>query len=351
MSKRDYYEVLGINKNATQDEIKKAYRKLAITNHPDKNPGDKAAEDRFKEATESYEVLSDESKRRNYDQFGFAGVDSSQGFGGAAYRDFSDIFGGFGDIFGSMFGSNPFSRSQRTTTPTKGQSIRITTNIDLKDLYNDTEKEITYKHLVKCEHCNGTGSKDKTETTCPTCHGSGMFTQRQGFMSFSTTCSRCGGTGKVIEHPCNDCNGEGVIKKEDTVKVKIPKDFSIGSDLLINNKGNYVKGCYESGDLYIKIDLNEDELFIKENHDLITPLEITYDEAICGTTKHITLPDGEDLEVVVPEGTQPFNYIKVKNKGINGKGNLYIKVIILIPTGLSKEQLDKIKNLVKELGV
>ena len=221
--KRDYYEVLGVQKNASQEEIKMAYRKLAIENHPDRNPGDKAAEERFKEATEAYEVLSDATKRQNYDNYGFAGVDGNQGFGGAAYRDFSDLFSGsFGDIFSDLFGfGGGSSRTRARSNPNVGQSIRVNIEVDLQDLTQDFKKEMTYSHQVTCEACHGTGSANgrASDTTCPTCGGAGQIRQSSGFFSMQRTCPTCGGRGSVIKDPCPNCRGNGTVRKSQTLKI------------------------------------------------------------------------------------------------------------------------------------
>lgn len=344
MAKRDYYEVLGVDKKASADDIKKAYRKIALKNHPDRNPDNKEAEAIFKEATEAYEILSDTDKRNNYDRYGFAGVDNNQGFGNAAYRDFSDLFSGMGfDMFDSMFNRRPRQQPQQV----KGQSIRVNVDIPLSDFYKETTRTISYKHRVKCDTCNGTGSEDKKEMTCPQCRGTGMYTRMQGFMTFSSTCPNCNGTGKILTNPCKKCLGKGVVDKEDDITIKIPKDFNEGNDLLIANKGNYVKGCYEAGDLYVRVNLANDGKFTKKSHDLLTEVSVSCIDAMLGSEVEIVLPDNEKIKVNIKKGIQPNDCIRVKGKGVLGKGDLYIKVGVSIPENISKEDYEKLSKIVE----
>ncbi len=345
MAKRDYYEVLDVKKDATVEEIKSAYRGLAKKYHPDRNPGDKEAEEKFKEATEAYDVLSDESKRKAYDQYGFDSVDHSHGFGQNAYRDFSDLFsGGFDRIFGSMFG-NRFK--QRPTQSSKGQSIRSHIPIELKDLYGDVEKEVTYKHEVKCNHCNGTGAEDQESVTCPLCGGSGMYARQQGFMSFSSTCPNCHGTGKIIKNPCHICHGKGSATEESTLTIKIPKGYEPETDILIQGKGNYTKGCSIPGDLYVMGHLVDDGKFQKNGLDLYTEVDVPLVTAIKGGVARIELPDGETIDVKIKPGTQSGSYMSIRGKGIRHEGVLYIQPKVNIPSKLTQQEYDDLKEIVQ----
>ena len=252
-NKRDYYEVLGVAKTASQEEIKKAYRKLAVQNHPDKNPGDKAAEERFKEATEAYEVLGDEKKRAAYDQYGFAGVDGqNQGYS-RAYQDFSDLFsgGGFSSIFEDLFGFGGFSGGssrQRDAGPATGQSIRVNTEVDIHNITGEFKHEFTYAHQVACEACNGTGSKSgkKSMKTCPT----------------------CGGRGQIIEDPCPACRGSGTVRKNQTLRVKVPAGIESGTDIILSGMGNAGPNGAPPGDLYVRINVKPDKYFVRQGADL-----------------------------------------------------------------------------------
>ena len=357
--KRDYYEVLGVSKTATKDEIKKAYRKLAIENHPDKNPGDKAAEERFKEATEAYEVLSDDTKRKNYDSYGFAGVDNSQGFGGAAYRDFSDLFsGGFGSIFEDLFGfgggSSSFrSRSQASGGAQTGQSIRVNIEVDLQDVMGDCKKEMTYYHQVPCEACHGTGSSKGTASskTCPTCGGAGQIRQSSGFFSMARTCPTCGGRGVVISDPCPVCKGSGTVRKSQTLKIKIPAGIENGADIVIPQMGNAGQNNATPGDLYVRVNIRPHKYFIRQNDDLFVQIPISMTQAALGLDIEIKNLMGQTIKVSIPAGVQNGKIIRVKGQGLpryrsTSTGDLYIKFQIETPKRLGI----KAKQLMKELS-
>ena len=357
--KRDYYEVLGVSKTATKDEIKKAYRKLAIENHPDKNPGDKAAEERFKEATEAYEVLSDDTKRKNYDSYGFAGVDNSQGFGGAAYRDFSDLFsGGFGSIFEDLFGfgggSSSFrSRSQASGGAQTGQSIRVNIEVDLQDVMGDCKKEMTYYHQVPCEACHGTGSSKGTASskTCPTCGGAGQIRQSSGFFSMARTCPTCGGRGVVISDPCPVCKGSGTVRKSQTLKIKIPAGIENGADIVIPQMGNAGQNNATPGDLYVRVNIRPHKYFIRQNDDLFVQIPISMTQAALGLDIEVKNLMGQTIKVSIPAGVQNGKIIRVKGQGLpryrsTSTGDLYIKFQIETPKRLGI----KAKQLMKELS-
>ncbi len=359
--KRDYYEVLGVSKTATKEEIKKAYRKLAIENHPDKNPGDKAAEERFKEATEAYEVLSDDTKRKNYDNYGFAGVDNSQGFGGAAYRDFNDLFsGGFGSIFEDLFGfggrSSSFSSRSHGGAQT-GQSIRVNIEVDLQDVMGDCKKEMTYYHQVPCETCHGTGSSKGTSSTktCPTCGGAGQIRQSSGFFSMARTCPTCGGRGVVIPDPCPVCKGSGTVRKSQTLKIKIPAGIESGADIIIPQMGNAGQNNATPGDLYVRVNIRPHKYFIRQNEDLFVQIPISMTQAALGLDIEVKNLMGQPVKVSIPAGVQNGKIVKVKGQGLpryksSSTGDMYIKFQIETPKRLGLKAKQLMKELSETLG-
>ena len=359
--KRDYYEVLGVSKNASQEEIKKAYRKLAIENHPDRNPGDKAAEERFKEATEAYEVLSDETKRKNYDSYGFAGVDGSQGFGGAAYRDFSDLVaGGFGSIFEDLFGfgGGGATRQRAQGNPNVGQSIRVNIEVDLQDIVADFKKEMTYSHQVACEACHGTGSSKGSASTktCPTCGGMGQIRQSSGFFSMSRTCPTCGGRGTVITDPCPNCRGTGTVRKSQTLKIKIPAGIESGSDIIIPQMGNAVANCATPGDLYVRVNVRPHKYFVRSGEDLYVQIPVSMTQAALGLDINVKNLQNETIKVSLPAGVQNGKIIRVKGQGLpryknlDSRGDMYIKVQIETPKRLSLKARQIMRDLSEAMG-
>lgn len=353
MAKRDYYEVLGINKNATEDEIKKSYRKLAVQYHPDRNPGNKEAEEKFKEATEAYEILSDKEKRQNYDRFGFDGVNGSYSDfnSSAAFRDFADIFSHFSS-FSDFFGFG--NRQQKPKTSKKGQSIRVPINMELKEVMTSVEKDLTYKHLIKCKDCNGTGSKTGKRESCPTCHGTGMKTQQAGFMTMSRTCRTCRGLGTIITDLCDTCHGEGLVTEEKTIKVKIPEGISGDQDIILSNLGNDTTESSEPGDLYVRPVINPDPYFLRQGYDLITGLDISFKQAILGDKIKIKNLDNSILDIEIKPGTQPNEILKIENVGIpfsnsgyKRRGDLFIQVNVQIPNIETLDEKSKVslKNI------
>lgn len=359
-NKRDYYEVLGVAKTASQEEIKKAYRKLAVQNHPDKNPGDKAAEERFKEATEAYEVLGDEKKRAAYDQYGFAGVDGqNQGYS-RAYQDFSDLFsgGGFSSIFEDLFGFGGFSGGssrQRDAGPATGQSIRVNTEVDIHNITGEFKHEFAYAHQVACEACNGTGSKSgkKSMKTCPTCGGMGQIRQSSGFFSMSRTCPTCGGRGQIIEDPCPACRGSGTVRKNQTLRVKVPAGIESGTDIILSGMGNAGPNGAPPGDLYVRINVKPDKYFVRQGADLFVQVPISMTQAALGLDIEIKNLMGEPVKVEIPAGVQNGKIVRVKGQGLpkyrneNSKGDLYVKFQIETPKRLGL----KAKQIMKELSV
>ena len=357
MEKRDYYEVLGVSKSADATEIKKAYRKLALKYHPDKNPGDKEAEEKFKEAAEAYDVLSNEEKRRRYDQFGHAGVGGAGqgGFGGGMSMD--DIFSQFGDIFGSFGGFSGFGgfgggRSARRVN--RGTNLRVKVKMNLQEIATGIEKKIKVKKYVACQHCNGTGAKDgKSYSTCSTCKGSGQVTRVQntilGAMQTTSTCPTCEGEGKIINEKCTFCNGEGVLMSEEVISINIPAGVGEGMQLSLSGKGNAARRGGVNGDLIVLIEEEEHPELVRDGNDLLYNVFIGYPEAVLGETVEIPTIEGK-MKVKIEAGTQPGKILRLRGKGLPdvngyGKGDLLAKVNVWIPKNLSKDE----KKLVEKM--
>lgn len=357
MEKRDYYEVLGVSKSADATEIKKAYRKLALKYHPDKNPGDKEAEEKFKEAAEAYDVLSNEEKRRRYDQFGHAGVGGAGqgGFGGGMSMD--DIFSQFGDIFGSFGGFSGFGgfgggRSARRVN--RGTNLRVKVKMNLQEIATGIEKKIKVKKYVACQHCNGTGAKDgKSYSTCSTCKGSGQVTRIQntilGAMQTTSTCPTCEGEGKIINEKCTFCNGEGVLMSEEVISINIPAGVGEGMQLSLSGKGNAARRGGVNGDLIVLIEEEEHPELVRDGNDLLYNVFIGYPEAVLGETVEIPTIEGKG-KVKIEAGTQPGKILRLRGKGLPdvngyGKGDLLAKVNVWIPKNLSKDE----KKLVEKM--
>ena len=357
MEKRDYYEVLGVSKSADATEIKKAYRKLAVKYHPDKNPGDKEAEEKFKEAAEAYDVLSNEEKRRRYDQFGHAGVGGAGqgGFGGGMSMD--DIFSQFGDIFGSFGGFSGFGgfgggRSARRVN--RGTNLRVKVKMNLQEIATGIEKKIKVKKYVACQHCNGTGAKDgKSYSTCSTCKGSGQVTRVQntilGAMQTTSTCPTCEGEGKIINEKCTFCNGEGVLMSEEVISINIPAGVGEGMQLSLSGKGNAARRGGVNGDLIVLIEEEEHPELVRDGNDLLYNVFIGYPEAVLGETVEIPTIEGK-VKVKIEAGTQPGKILRLRGKGLPdvngyGKGDLLAKVNVWIPKNLSKDE----KKLVEKM--
>ncbi len=357
MEKRDYYEVLGVSKSADATEIKKAYRKLALKYHPDKNPGDKEAEEKFKEAAEAYDVLSNEEKKRRYDQFGHAGVGGAGqgGFGGGMSMD--DIFSQFGDIFGSFGGFSGFGgfgggRSARRVN--RGTNLRVKVKMNLQEIATGIEKKIKVKKYVACQHCNGTGAKDgKSYSTCSTCKGSGQVTRVQntilGAMQTTSTCPTCEGEGKIINEKCTFCNGEGVLMSEEVISINIPAGVGEGMQLSLSGKGNAARRGGVNGDLIVLIEEEEHPELVRDGTDLLYNVFIGYPEAVLGETVEIPTIEGK-VKVKIEAGTQPGKILRLRGKGLPdvngyGKGDLLAKVNVWIPKNLSKDE----KKLVEKM--
>ena len=353
-NKRDYYEVLGIQKNASVDEIKKAYRKLAIQFHPDKNPGDKQAEEKFKEATEAYEVLGDEQKKAAYDQYGFAGVEGmGQSHDWSNFRGFEDIFGegGFSSIFENFFGGG-FRRSSGGVR--SGSNLRYDIEIPFKDAVYGAKVEIQYSHNESCTACKGAGTADGSgKKTCPTCRGSGQVRHSQGFFSVATTCHQCRGEGSIVEKPCSFCGGSGTKKARQKIMVTIPAGVENGKRVVIPKQGDVGPNGGPAGDLYVFIRVKPHEYFERQAYDLYCAVPISISQAALGADIHVTTLDNKTIKVKVPAGTQNGKLLRIRDEGVpmgSQKGNLYIKLMIQIPEKLSKRGKELLEELAKAEG-
>lgn len=358
--KRDYYEILEVSKTATAEEIKRAYRKKAIQFHPDKNPGDKTSEDKFKEAAEAYEILSDENKRARYDQFGHAGVGgaASGGFGGGMSMD--DIFSQFGDIFGGHFGGfggfGGFGSSQRGRRVARGSDLRVKVKLTLKEILDGVEKKIKVKKYVSCSHCDGNGSENgNSVSTCSTCNGSGVVTRVAntilGQMQTSSTCPTCNGDGKTITKKCAHCNGEGIIREEEVITIKIPAGVAEGMQLSMSGKGNAARRGGINGDLLIVIEEEEDPNLIRDENDVIFNLFLSFPIAALGGTVEVPTIDGM-AKVKIDPGTQPGKVLRLRNKGLPsvngyGKGDQLIHVNVYVPENLSAKERKQMEEMEK----
>ncbi|MBD5190288.1 MAG: molecular chaperone DnaJ [Bacteroidales bacterium] len=365
--KRDYYEVLGVKKDATADEIKKAYRKMAIKYHPDKNPGDKEAEEKFKEAAEAYDVLSDSEKRAKYDRFGHNM--GPQGFGGGSYggggfggfgggMSMEDIFAQFGDIFGDVGGFSGFgsggSRRQARKRVNKGSDLRITVKVTLKDVMNGVDKKLKIPRFVACEHCKGTGAKDGTAfKTCERCHGTGyIHTVQQSFMGpieTQSVCPDCNGEGKIISEKCSYCGGSGIEKKEEIVEFHIPAGVEDGMTLTLRGQGNAPRHGGVNGDLLIVIQEEKDSELIREGDDLIYNLMLDFPTAALGGSAEIPMVDGR-AKVKIAPGTQPGKVLRLRGKGLprmnsSARGDLLVNVMVYVPENLSDTEKSAMESL------
>lgn len=362
MAKRDYYEVLGVNKDASDDEIKKAYKKMAIKYHPDRNPGDKKAEEMFKEAAEAYDVLRDANKRRQYDQFGHEGVGGAAGFGGAG-MNVDDIFSMFGDIFGGRgFGGFGGFGGERYSRPMyRGKDQRLKIELDLTEIVNGTTKKFKLKNDVVCEHCHGSGSEDGQVSTCPTCNGSGYVVRTQqgifGLMQSQSVCPECHGEGKVIKNKCHICHGEGIKQGETIVEVNFPAGLSEGMVLTLEGKGGAGRRNGVNGDLQIIIKEKPHETLVRDGNDLVYNLLLSLPQAILGDTMEVPTVDGK-AKITIEPGTQPGTILRLKGKGVpevqgyrNSRGDEIINISIYIPETLSKDEKEFFQKMRKSDNV
>lgn len=358
--KRDYYEVLGVAKDASADDLKKAYRKLAKKYHPDMNPGDKTAEAKFKEVNEAYEVLSDSTKRQRYDQFGHAGVDPSYGAGAGGAGGFGGGFGGFdvGDIFESFFGGGfgGFGGSTRTRNPNapiRGNDVNVTIGLSFMEAAKGCKRQIQVQRLEKCETCSGSGSKSgTTPETCPDCGGTGQVKVQQrtpiGVIQTSRTCPKCSGKGKIIKEPCPDCRGMGRVRKTRTLEVSVPAGIDDGQTFVLRGQGDQGVNGGPAGDVNIMVTLRPDTLFERDGFDVWCDIPITFSQAVLGDEIVVPTIDGK-VKYTVPEGTQSGTVFRLRNKGIpyvngRGRGDQYVKVNIEVPRNLNAKQKDALKK-------
>ena len=359
--KRDYYEVLGVSRGASEDEIKKAYKKMARKYHPDLNPGDKTAEEKFKEVNEAYEVLSDADKKARYDQYGHAGVDPNFGAGGfGGGFDGSIDFGDLGDIFGSFFGGG-FGGGRRTNpnAPQRGESIRMSIAISFEEAAFGCEKAVTVERYETCDTCHGNGCAPGTSPeVCPDCHGTGTVQVRRqtpmGVFATSSPCPKCGGKGRIIHQPCKDCRGSGMVRKKKTIQASIPAGIDNGQTISIRGQGNAGKNGGPAGDLLITITVRPHELFRREGTSVLCEAPITFTQAVLGAELEIPTIDGK-VKYTLPEGTQSGTTFRLKGKGIpsingRGRGDQYVTVYIETPKNLNKEQKEALKKFAETMG-
>ena len=352
MAKRDYYDILGVNKSASKDEIKKAYRNTAFKYHPDKNPGDKVAEEKFKEASEAYSVLSDDKKKTNYDQFGHAAFESGsgggQGFGGFDASSFSDIFE---DFFSDFTGGS--RSSSRRSSSNRGNDLRYDLSISLEEAYKGLDKKINYTTYKKCNSCKGSGAEPGSKPiTCDYCDGRGKIRSNQGFFTIQQTCPQCNGYGETISKACSTCRGNGKIQSNENVSVKIPKGVDDGTRIRLAGKGEAGSKGAGSGDLYLFISVQNHSLFKRSEENLFFELPISFADAALGTTIEVPCIDGSKVKVKIPAGTQHGKQLRLKEKGMpvlkrSTFGDLYIRIIPEVPVSLTKRQ----KEILEEFKV
>lgn len=359
MAKRDYYEVLGVDKSASDDEIKKAYRKIAIANHPDRNPGNKEAEDKFKEAAEAYDVLHDPQKRRQYDQFGFSGLQGS-GFGGfsGGGMDMDDIFSMFGDIFGGRGGFSGFGgfggggRGQVY----RGNDLRLKVRLSLLEISTGVTKKFKVRKDIACDHCHGSGAEAGSGTeTCPTCHGHGVVVRSVrtmlGTMQTQTECPTCHGEGTVIKNKCKHCGGSGVVKGEEVVEIKIPAGVAEGMVVNVPGKGNAGAHNGVSGDIQVLIEEEANDTFVRDGQDVVYNLLLDFPTAALGGDVEIPTITGNKVKIKIESGTQPGKTLRLRHKGLpavqgygSGVGDLVVNISVFVPKTLAKDEKEKIEG-------
>ena len=358
--KRDYYEVLGLSKGASDDEIKKAYRKMAKENHPDLHPGDKACEERFKEINEAYEVLSDPDKKAKYDQYGHAAFDPSAGFGGGAgFGDFGDIFGGFGgfgDIFGDIFGGGG---ARQSNAPRKGESIRTNVSISFEEAAFGCKKDVTISRIEQCPDCKGSGAAaGTTPEVCPDCKGTGSVrtTQRTpfGMVQSNAPCSKCKGTGKIIHQPCPSCHGMGSVRKQHKINVTIPAGIDDGQTVSVRGQGSAGANGGPAGELLVYVIVRPHARFERDGANVMLEQEISYVHAVLGGDIEVPTLDG-NVKLSIPEGTQTGSVFRMRGKGIpylrgSGRGDQFVSVKVAVPRNLTGSQKELLKQFAASVG-
>ena len=344
MSKRDFYEVLGVGRDASEREVKKAYKRLAMKFHPDRNPGDKEAEASFKEVKEAYEILTDSDKKAAYDQFGHAGVDPNRGGGGHGGADFGDVFG---DIFGDIFGGGRRGGGQRQAA--RGSDLRYNLELSLEEAVKGLSKELRIPTLVACEPCDGSGAKKGSKpTTCGTCHGQGQVQMRQGFFAVQQACPTCHGRGKIIKDPCNKCHGEGRVEKSKTLSVKIPAGVDTGDRIRLSGEGEAGEYGAPPGDLYVQVSVREHAIFQRDGNNLYCEVPISFSKAALGGEIEVPTLDGK-VNLKIPTETQTGRMFRMRGKGVksvrsHAVGDLLCKVVMETPVNLNERQ----KELLRE---
>jgi molecular chaperone DnaJ len=356
-NKRDYYEILGVSKSAQDDEIKQAYRKAALKFHPDRNKGNVESEEKFKEATEAYEILRDPKKRAQYDKYGHEGVAGFEGFGRGAYTDFSDIFGDFdlSDIFEGFFGAN-FSGRQRTKKPRRGSDIQYDLTIDLEHAATGKEAQIEIPRSETCASCNGSGSAAGSKpVVCPVCSGTGQIRQTQGFFSITQACYKCRGEGKIISSPCKTCGGNGLVMKKRKITVKIPAGVESGSRLKIAGEGEQGPGSGPRGDLYVVIHILKHATFDRHGNDILSIVDISYPMVCLGGEIEVDTIMGNKVKMKIPAGAENGQIFRLKGNGIPylgsyGRGDQLVKINVRVPKKLTPRQKELLQELARLEG-
>jgi molecular chaperone DnaJ len=348
MSKRDYYEVLGVTRESNEREIKKAYKKLAMKYHPDRNQGDKNAEAQFKEVKEAYEILTDQNKRAAYDQFGHDGVDPSRGGGHGQAGDFGDIFG---DVFGDIFGGGRRGGQRQAA---RGSDLRYNLELSLEEAVRGVSKEIKIPTLVGCKTCDETGSRSKKAQTCSTCHGTGQVQMRQGFFAVQQTCPHCHGRGKVITDPCHSCHGQGRVETKKTLSIKIPAGVDNGDRIRLTGEGQAGEHGAPSGDLYVEVHVKNHSLFERDGNNLYCEVPISFTNAALGGEIEVPTLDGK-VKLKIPKETQTGRMFRLRHKGVNSVrnnaiGDLLCKVFVETPVNLTSEQKSLLDEFEKSIG-